>query len=311
MNCVDGLLNHFKELEKDFHHHYVEVMEHCEPETVHQLRLNMKRQLAFFNLLEFLDESFSTERAMEAYGKLYKKAGKVRDFQVEQSVVHHHEKELEVEREFSDWLKEKEAEERQNLQQYGLEHSLVPVRRLAHLVESRIRFLPEEGLKQRFTNYFGHLFNEIRHRAQSEERKEEMLHPLRKYVKELFYNVNMLNGLCTSKKLEKETIDALHDIQKLLGDWHDTYFTLEHMEEEQENCPGALMQKVNEERAAYVADIEQKMDRLPALADQLETQITEVLDTEPLEVSRRPARERRKGHTHPSFKQLNVDEGTK
>ena len=28
MNCVEGLLTHFKVLEKDFHLHYAEVMKH-------------------------------------------------------------------------------------------------------------------------------------------------------------------------------------------------------------------------------------------------------------------------------------------
>ena len=312
MKCVDGLLEYFTELEKDFHHYYINVLQRCEEEDVHQLRLNMKRQVAFFHLLESLDPSFSTAKALEAYGKLYKKAGKVRDYQVEKKVVRREEKLLKLQHHFSDWLAEQERKRRDKLQSYETEHSLVRVHRLSKLVRNRVQYLSEETFKPSLQAYFERLFAKVREAITPENRSEAHFHELRKRIKVLFYNLELIDQLCTTTHLAKKHMKALDSLQKLLGNWHDRYFTLERIEQGQEQCPAPLKTRLEQEKADFVGRIEQRLEKVPELIDRLEASLRRLLKSEPLEPSDRPKSARKpKSKTRSSYSQMNVGEQTK
>jgi len=311
MKCVDDLLDYYTALEKNFHHYYVEVLHRCEEEDVHQLRLNMKRQVAFFHLLEFLDPTFHSSKALEAYGKLYKKAGKVRDYQVEKKVVRREEELLKLQHHFSDWLSEQERRQRDKLQSYEEEQSLLRVRRLSKLVRNRLRYLPEQEFKTMLADYFAGLFAKVREVIGPEYRSEAHFHDLRKRIKVLFYNLDLINTLCTTTQLAKKHMKSLDSFQKLLGNWHDRYFTLTRIEGGQEQCPAPLKARLEQEKAAYVTRIEQRLEKIPALIDRLEVSLRRLLKSEPLEPSTLPRPSKPKSKTRISYSQVNVGEQTK
>ncbi len=311
MNCVEGLMEYFKHLEKDFHHHYIDILQDNDEDSVHQLRVNMKRQMAFFRLLEHLDNSFSTERALEAYGNLYDLAGEVRDYEVERSIVREDEKLLQLEHRFSDWLEAQEHRQREKLKAYEAEHSLLPVRRLGYLVESRIRYLPMEGLKERFNSYFKPLFDDIRGLAGPENRSEAEFHKLRKLIKELFYNLQLISALCTVEDFKEEDVNALNDFQHLLGNWHDSYFTLSRIRKGQD-CSEALQVRLEEERVSRAQKIVERLDELIPLMNRLESQLQHLLEQEPLEHPHPSGKHKRQpGSVREAFKQWNVGERAK
>ena len=304
-------MGHFTALEKDFHRYYIDVLRRCEEEDVHQLRVNMKRQVAFFHLLEFLDGSFSTERALEAYGKLYKRAGKVRDYQVLKSVIQMEEEQLKLQHQFSEWLNEKERQQREKLTVFEEEQSMIPVRRLGKLVKNRIRFLPEQELKERLRIYFVQLFDRIRASLHPENHTEKKFHELRKRIKELFFNLNLINGICTRGKIYKRELKALDNFQKLLGQWHDRYFTLERLANEQGKCPDEVIDQMKKERLKYVRQIMGRLGKIPAMIDRLELAVGRVFEIEPIEKSPKAEGKLSGSATHPSFSQINVSEETK
>lgn len=304
-------MEYFKHLEKDFHHHYVDILQDNDEDSVHQLRVNMKRQMAFFRLLEHLDNSFSTERALEAYGNLYDKAGEVRDYEVERSIVRKDEQLLQLEHRFSDWLEEQEQRQREELKAYEAEHSLLPIRRLGYLVESRIRYLELEGIKERFRSYFKPLFDDIRELAGPENRSEAEFHKLRKRLKELFYNLQLISALCTVEDFSKLDIQTLDEFQHLLGRWHDSYFTLSRIREGQD-CPRELEKHLEEQRISRAQKIVERLDDLTPLMNRLESQLQHLLEQEPLEEPHPGGKhERQPGSVREAFKQWNVGERTK
>lgn len=311
MDCVNGLLQYFTNLEKDFHHYYVDVLRDGAEEAIHQLRLNMKKQTAFFHLLEYLDPSFSTERALEAYDQLYKKAGKVRNIQVERSIVRREEKLLKLERAFSQWLDGRARERTDQLLEYGSEFSLLPVRRLASLVRSRINFLPAEHLRDQLQAYFGQLFTAVRKQAPLALLEEAQIHPLRKLIKELFFNIHLLNSLCTKKGLTKKDIKAVDDLQHLLGQWHDSFFALARIYDGEEPCPEKMLRHLEKKRAGYLKRIQAKLDALPLMIDELEKKLNAVLLREEVALPPPTAEPPKKRKTRPSYTQLNAGERTK
>lgn len=311
MDGVYGLLQYFNKLEKEFHRYYVEVIRDGSEEAVHKLRLNMKKQTAFFHLLEYLDPSFSTERALEAYDKLYKKAGKVRNRQVEHSIARRGEKLLKLEQNFSRWLEERTDERREQLRQYGTQFTLMPVRRLASLVRNRINYLPADHLRDRLQTYFGYLFTAVRDQIPLALGEEVQLHQLRKLIKELFFNLHLLQDLCTKKVWTKKQVKPIDSLQKLLGQWHDSFFTLARIRRGEEPCPDKMLRHLEKRRTTYLKKIREKLDALPQMLDELEKKVNAALLREEVALPPPSPRPTKKSKTRPSYKQLNVGERTK
>ena len=123
MSIVQLLSEYYQELDRGFHLYWMEVLRDYGPETVHGLRVNLKQQRAFFYMLEALAPSFSAGEAMDVFEGVYRKAGKVRDRQVERALLEKNERRLHIEHRFSAWLEEQEGRRALLLQQYESGHS--------------------------------------------------------------------------------------------------------------------------------------------------------------------------------------------
>jgi hypothetical protein len=281
MTIVEKIGRYFSALEKDFHQHYNDVSHHYSDNTVHDLRVNMKRQTAFFHLLEHLDPSFSVSIALDTYGKLYKRAGKVRDFQVEKVVARKKERQLQLEHDFSNWLAEQETRQSEKLRAYEVRQSLAPVRRLALLVKNRIKYLPDKELPLMLAQYFQRLMAELRPLF-SETLEEEALHNLRKLFKVLFYNIKLLNSLKPKKKISKGEISVLDRFQRMLGKWHDLYFVIERSRgDERRPCPPELIERLEKEKKRSVRHIRKRLETIAQALDQLPKRLKEAIDSLP------------------------------
>ncbi|MBX2929562.1 MAG: CHAD domain-containing protein [Saprospiraceae bacterium] len=219
----------FEELDKGFHLHWMAALRSYDKDTVHELRLNLKRQNAFFHLLEALDERFSAGIALDTYEVIYRRAGKVRDKQVEKQVIKKAGHDRHIEHDLTAWLEEKESRRVQLLQEYEAGHSLEPVRNLSFEVRNVIHRLSAKGLEQRLVVYFSKLIRGIAALLRGGAIPKDDLHDLRKFIKELFYNLEFLQRHTGPEALRCRAWTQLDELQHLLGKWHDYDFTLEHL----------------------------------------------------------------------------------
>lgn len=236
MNITNSLLDHYATLEKEFHREFAALLLEGSARSVHQLRVNLKKQLAFFHLLEALDPSFSTERATQAFSKIYRKAGKVRNLQVEKGVVAKIGGPTGQADQFMHWLEERECQRRERLHEFGAKLNLVPVRRLSHRVGTHIRFLNRESLSSGLIAYLSGLLDSAADLLRPENLAGEKLHDLRRIVKELFFNLRFVDNISKGHSLLHEDIKYLDRLQQQLGNWHDLHASLLRIGRKQRAC---------------------------------------------------------------------------
>jgi len=274
MRIQQRLRQYYETLDRDFHQHFTDVLYQYEDETVHQMRVNLKKQTSFFRLLEVLDEEFSADLAFETLSRLYKKAGRVRDVQVERAVVSKDESRLRLDHAFSEWLQQREAEQREKLERFEANYSLVPVRELSRHIIDRVRVLPTRHIQEGMPRYFAQALRRLR--VDLEELDQDHLHDLRKGIKELYYNLLLLDLLLPQKLSKKSFMRRLNKWQNLLGKWHDKDFIVRRVEGKSQPCPDILLQKVEADRHMLHNQILDWADQLPDLLDDIEHYLNKV-----------------------------------
>lgn len=274
-----NLTRWYETLERGFHLRWMEALRHYGPETAHDLRVNLKRQDAFFHLLEALDARFSAGAAMDVYAGLYRKAGKVRDCQVERDLITQQGLLHYWVQQFIAGLAEKEERYARLLRQYAEAHSMQPVREVAAQAYMHIRHLPEAGLEVRLRQYFVKLVRGILGFICRSQVPDEDLHDLRKFIKELFYNLEFLAFHLGGEKIQCQAIALLDELQYELGKWHDCDFTLARVARKSARLRGSvtLLAQIDTRRQAHRNRARRMFPRLKVALPELEASITRAL----------------------------------
>jgi CHAD domain-containing protein len=257
---------YYQELDKAFHLYWMEGLVDYGEETAHGIRVNLKRQFAFFHLLQCLDPAFSAEKAVDKFSALYKRAGKIRDRQVERQLLLNTERRMRLVFGLSNQLREKAARKGKLLQEWARTHDTESVRKLAARVFKSINRLPEKDQAQRMKSYFTGLIHSIASFPSIFDEADEALHDLRKSIKELFYNLEIIKRFIPGSVLHPPAIKLLYDLQHILGDWHDRDFSIRHLERIKHKVDKSLIAHLKVEKEALEATLRQ---RLPMLSPML------------------------------------------
>ncbi len=269
----------YETLERGFHLCWMEALRHYGPETAHDLRVNLKRQDAFFHLLDALDTRFSAGSAMDVYAGLYRKAGKVRDCQVKRDLIARQGLSHYWVQQLIAWLAEKEERHAKGLKQYEEKHSIQPMRELAAQVYVHIRHLPEVGLEVCLRQYLVKLVRGILGFISQRQIPDEDLHDLRKFIKELFYNLEFLVFHLGSEKIQCQAVALLHELQHELGKWHDCHVTLKHLARKFARMWGSttLLGQIDAQRRTSKLRAHRMFSRLKIALPELEALIIQAL----------------------------------
>lgn len=278
MTLRQSLSAYYEELDKAFHLYWMEVLRNYGTETAHGLRVNLKRQNAFFHMLEALDERFNAGLAMDTFDAIYHRAGKVRNRQVERQLIEKRERRLHQIHRLSAWLEEKENRRAQLLREYELEHSMAPVRELSARVLSVIQHLNPENEMTRLRGYFLKLAQGIADFLRRSGIRGEELHDLRKFIKELFYNIEFLQRHFGLEVLQGRALAQLDEIQHVLGKWHDYDFTLLHLARKNTGADPSFIARLESEKVALEQQARGMFGGLEEAMLELEGEIKALLD---------------------------------
>lgn len=303
MNVIKELHEYYSDLDRRFHFFFMELIRNPGRETIHDLRVNMKKQNAFFRLLSALDNDFIAEKATDAFAHFYKRAGKVRDLQVERQVVEAEEELLSLGRHLSLKLIRHEKMYLADLRRYEEEYSLEPIRALARVVKHHIQNLAVEEMAGRLEEYFGLLLDAIGRVSELALRREDELHNLRRRIKELFYNLELMDLLFPDANLlDTAEYQLLDELQSLLGDWHDYDFTIRKIGAE---AGPDILSQMEEDRRSLVTRVKEHLPNLPEKLSPAEAQLREQIRSARFQrpPQRRPGIAR---EVQESFKQMNT-----
>jgi CHAD domain-containing protein len=139
------LINYFDSKLFDVKMNYFLAVRRNDPEGVHDLRVELKRLKAFFNLIEFLNSQFFAKKRFRNFRAIAKNIGALRDTQVQAELAEEIKKTFEPDiSEYLEYLKNKEKESVEAFKVFIQNDPLKKLKGTKKIISSILRGISQE-----------------------------------------------------------------------------------------------------------------------------------------------------------------------
>ncbi|MFV5692403.1 CHAD domain-containing protein [Flavobacterium sp. LT1R49] len=189
------------------------------PDTFHVLRVEIKKLHALFDLVDFCSKEFKQNKTFNPFKLIFRQAGKIRELQVETSLLEKHFF-FNLPKDYCVDLKKELAKELKKF------FSITNCKSGSTLKKNYRKIIPflTKISKKKAQRYMDKKSAEIKKLLPQNTLKNKQMHMLRKRLKEYQYNQKSLN-LSKQNKL----ISVMDVLPELLGEWHDYQVTINHL----------------------------------------------------------------------------------
>lgn len=217
---MKALTTYFKTRKKAFQYLLEKSKKKYTTSTFHQLRVELKKLNALFDLIEFSSKKFRRKKLIKPFKTIFKQAGKVRDLQIEEATFRKHQ-EYNLLVEYSSNLRKKQFKEKKLF--FSLLNNKT-TKQLKKNYKKCISFLSEVD-REKVDRYLLKKRGEIKNFLNQPNLQEEQLHELRKLLKIYYYNeMSLLLDNKDQKTPRKKRLT------ELLGNWNDGVITITHLQ---------------------------------------------------------------------------------
>ena len=207
MKIPKSYLKYFKKIEKNIVGVLQMPSENFAKEDYHKLRVEIKKLNAVLTSLEFCFKSFKKERYQKGLQQLFKQAGKVRNYQLEESSLRTNP----VPQYLSDLAKTIEKEKIK----FAALHDKLHIKKIKKTFKKIERFIKKMHRKD-LQKFVENERNKIRHFFQKDALLPGNLHAMRKLLKIDFYTRKI-----TDQPVAENLVEEENTFLELLGQWHD------------------------------------------------------------------------------------------
>ncbi|MFV8342136.1 CHAD domain-containing protein [Flavobacterium sp. XS2P39] len=191
------------------------------PETIHTLRVEIKRLNALFNLANYCSKGFKKKKNFKPFKRIFRQAGKVRELQIEQSLLEEYFA-LDLLPDYKEHLEKLLTGELDFF--FIIKSNNLP--QILNKKYQKIGPLLTATSTKKATRYVAKKRTEIKKLTAKNPLKDKHLHPLRKQFKEYQYSHNSINYEPQNKPTSSKEI-----LPELLGEWHDHQIIIKHLKE--------------------------------------------------------------------------------
>ncbi len=189
---------------------------------VHQMRVNLKKQLAFLALTKQVIQNEAVVKHMEVIRAFQKRLGKVRNCRVQRDKAEQIEADLGLDSDISHFLKEKEADYQSDWininEKASLSEAMSGVRTL---VTEDLEKTDLDALEAMVLGEFRHILFEIKCLSNIASFNADAFHELRTFLKRLVYWWNFLQAYFAELPIDAAFWDLVKQLEQALGEWHD------------------------------------------------------------------------------------------
>jgi|SRR5688500_11352000 len=188
------------------------------PETFHQIRVEIKKIDAGFELINFCFKKFKMKTLFEPFNKVFDQAGKVRDLQIEKDLMKKHF----FFNTLKDYRKQLTMQEQKEKKSFSALITKSFIGELKNTLDEALPFTKEvTGIK--LSNFLDKKKQAIRNLLLKSELTPNEIHDLRIDLKAYYY-------LAKNRSLAHNLYDSSKDtISPILGKWHDNYVAINHI----------------------------------------------------------------------------------
>jgi CHAD domain-containing protein len=188
-------------------------------ETFHELRVEIKKMKALFELTAFCKKNFKPRKTFKPYSIIFKQAGKVRELQLQQTILEE-QPYFSLLKKYPNQLKKRETKE---IQKFFLLANKRLTKKLKEKYPIIIDFLAKTG-KKKVNRYRNKTRKEIKKLICKDAFKKNEMHNFRKQLKVYQYNEKIFPVAQSSKLISTQTL-----LSDMLGEWQDYEVAILHL----------------------------------------------------------------------------------
>lgn len=210
---------------------YGRALKHFEIEGVHDLRVDIKRLRAYFNLIEAINPVFQAKPNIKRIRRLFKSAGPLRDVQVQQQVVQKWSQDLELElSEYFNYLKQKEFTARKDFYRSSYKFDFEIFKSNWVKIRRSLMYISAEYIQFKAEGRFNDLVKEVISFKNNQNFVEDDYHSIRILSKEARYTLELIQGCYPPQDNWEGLNHNLRSLHQALGKWHDADVALEFLD---------------------------------------------------------------------------------
>lgn len=263
---TDHLKQYFDKQYLRFVNLYKECKENYDIEVVHDMRVSMKKIKAFLLFIEALEpDSISAKTLLVNFKKLYKKAGSIRDIQMQKVIALQFEKDLDTV--FTDFINYLNKKEKKAIKAFENKKGIYdPEQDYSHLREKINKVLDKQS-EEIFLNIGESCFlkkhEELKKLIKGKLTTKRM-HTVRIKLKQFSYLLRLWQSKESDSNIFPFERTELQEIETKLGNWHDlvvaqdllnNFFDTSSNEEAISLHYAILVLKIRNNRAALLKEI--------------------------------------------------------
>lgn len=180
-------------------------------ETLHKLRVNIKKIRALLRLVQYDDPKFNYKKQYKPFRKVFRAAGKIREHDITAAILSKHINTTTVP------LTTLDAPTTKQLKKIAEQRK--KIKKCANLLLKELRRIDSESI---YT--YLHMKREYLRQQLATMPPEEKLHDLRKQIKDVIYLLNAVQQ-------EEEFSLFLSELEALIGKWHDKAVALNYLQQ--------------------------------------------------------------------------------
>ena len=274
MKSSKTILNYYIDLDLKFNELFLEVLNDFNENAVHNFRVNIKKQVAFFHLLDCIAPKFQAFETQALFFRIFKKAGAIRKVHIEKNILTNKDLEIKVAPEIIQNLDKQLAKKVERFLQHDYAEDLKAINKKSKTIKRLIQQVSRKNLNNGLNEYFRKLLHGLKKMSDSCKASEDAFHDLRKLLKELFYNLFLINQLFEHNQLTTGVLKYLDRLQTSLGEWHDIHLTFKHflaLEKPEFEEMIEILKRKNDE---YVEKIRTQLIDFEAVLSEIELELS-------------------------------------
>ncbi|MDX1939658.1 MAG: CHAD domain-containing protein [Saprospiraceae bacterium] len=244
----------------DFYHHQPRKR------IVHQMRLNLKKQLAFFQMIQLPPEILGEH--INVIRRFQKLLGKTRAIQVQEQKAKIIEQALNTEDLISKQFKDLEKTHTHNWRRYLKEESIaLAMKSIREGLALSYQHLPLEIFQQHLKEQMHHILFNIKALSNIVMFDAEKFHELRTNFKQLIYFSEWLQPIFHHLPFAPATIEEIRQIDRTIGEWHDYVALLKKVDKEEKE---ALAFAIKEQIEVHILEARAQLSKVESFLSPIE-----------------------------------------
>ena len=256
------MIQYFRSKLNEIKRNYSLALEKNDIDGVHDLRVDIKRMKAFFNLVESISGDFNARKNFKNFRKIAKNTGGLRDTQVQQILLKKIQGTLNLEiYEYEIFLKNEEIENLESFRNFSEQEIIKKLDEEKKIFSRTLKNISRIHGETKAQGRFYNLRNDLVLLSSESDLRDEILHKVRILSKETHYTLEIVQQCFHLFDDGNKFIKGIKKVHQALGKWHDFDVSLIYMGNFLNNYSVDASAKIHNQLKQHILEEKGKLNR--------------------------------------------------